>query len=226
MICLRDFLDAPKCTTHQCVQFEPHFGHQNIFILLLLKIIMEFDSVINKRHSARIFKETKKPDYQDIMTAIDCAVKAPNAGNLPCLKYILVSDKKLINELAEACQQDFISKVSYIIVVCTDKKFLEKSYYERADMYTRQQAGAAIENFLLKIVDLGLASCWVGAFSDETVRRILTIPDDIQIEALLPIGYEIEKTEKKMKPSLQSTMYYDGWGITKRTMTPRKMPET
>jgi len=158
------------------------------------------------------------------MEAIDAASKIPLAGNLPCLKYILVSDKKLINELAEACQQDFISKVSYIVVVCTDRKFLEKSYYERADMYSRQQSGAAIENFLLKITDLELASCWIGAFSDETVRRVLKIPDNIQVEALLPVGYEVEKTEKKSRPTLESTMYYDGWGITKRTMTPKPMP--
>jgi nitroreductase len=185
---------------------------------------MEFDKVLNKRHSARRFKEIKKPDYQKVMEAIDASSKAPLAGNLPCLKYILVSDKKLIKELAEACQQEFIEKVHYIVVVCTDKKFLEKSYYERAEMYIRQEAGAAIENFLLKIVDLGLASCWVGAFSDETIKRILKIPDNIQIEALLPVGYEFEGTEKKSRPNLESTMYYDGWGFTKRDMTRQPMP--
>jgi nitroreductase len=186
---------------------------------------MEFDSVINQRHSTRKFKETKKPDYGKIMEAIDTASKIPLAGNLPCLKYILVSDKKLINELTEACQQDFVSQVSYVIVVCTDRKFLEKNYYERAEMYARHEAGAAIENFLLKITDLGLDSCWIGAFSDETVKRILKIPDNIQVEAILPVGYSAEKTEKRTRPTLESTMYYNGWGITKRTITPKPMPE-
>jgi len=186
---------------------------------------MEFDKVLDNRHSARKFKETKKPDYGKIMEAIDAASKIPLAGNLPCLKYILVSDEKLITELAEACQQDFISQVSYVVVVCTDRKFLEKSYYERAEMYARHEAGAAIENFLLKITDLGLASCWIGAFSDETVRRILKIPDNIQVEAILPVGYSTEKTEKKTRPTLESTMYYDGWGFTRRTITPKPMPE-
>jgi len=185
---------------------------------------MEFDKVLNKRYSAKRFKETKKPDYQKVMEAIDAASKAPLAGNLPCLKYILVSDKKMIAELAEACQQEFIKKVHYIVVVCTDKKLLVKSYYERADMYTRQEAGAAIENFLLRITDLELSSCWIGAFSDETVKRILKIPDNIQLEALLPVGYGVEKTEQKIKPNLDSIMYFDGWGVTKLNMTPKPMP--
>jgi len=185
---------------------------------------MELDKVLNKRHSARRFKETKKPDYRKVMEAINAASKIPLAGNLPCLKYILVSDKSLIRELAEACQQEFISKVHYLVVVCTDRKFLEKSYYKRAEMYAQHETGAAIENFLLKITDLELASCWIGAFSDETVKRILKIPDNIHVEALLPVGYEIEKTEKKSKPTLESTMYFNGWGFAKRDMTPELTP--
>jgi len=185
---------------------------------------MKFDDVINKRHSARKFRETKIPDIKKVMEAIDAASKIPLAGNLPCLKYVLVTDRKLINDLAEACQQEFITNVHYLVVVCTDRKFLEKSYYERAEMYARHEAGAAIENFLLKITDLELASCWVGAFSDETVKRILKIPEDIQIEALLPVGYEIEKSGKKSKPLLESTMYFNGWGFAKMNLTPKSMP--
>ncbi|MCK4721500.1 nitroreductase family protein, partial [bacterium] len=55
---------------------------------------------------------------------------------------------------------------SYIIVVCSDITQLKRSYGSRAEMYGRQQAGAVIENILLKVTDLKLASCWVGAFDE------------------------------------------------------------
>ena len=140
-------------------------------------IIMEFDEVVNQRRSIRNFKEAKKPPLGKVMKAIESASKSPLAGNLPALKYILVTDKGKIQELAQAAQQSFISKVSYIIVVCSDKKFLEEYFADRADSYAKQQAGAAIENFLLKVTDMDLASCWIGAFSTETVKRILKIPE-------------------------------------------------
>jgi nitroreductase len=78
-------------------------------------------------------------------------------------------------------------------------------------MYSKQQVGASIENMLLKVTDLGLASCWVGAFSDETVKRILEIPEDIGVEAMLPIGYELGNTKQKQKPELDRILFFDKW---------------
>ncbi len=172
---------------------------------------MELDKVIAERHSVRNFKENKKPPYTKIIKAIEAASLSPLAGNLPSVEYILVSDKDKILELAQAAQQDFIAKLSYVVVICTDKKQLEKSYYKRADKYANQQAGAVIENFLLKITDMGMSSCWVGAFADDMVKRILKIPDEIQVDALLPIGYEMPTSikTKQRKPDFENSLYFD-----------------
>jgi nitroreductase len=184
---------------------------------------MDLDQTINERHCVNNFKETKKPNYKDVIKAIEAASKAPAAGNLPAIKYILVSDKDKIQELAQAAQQSFIGKAHYVIAVTVDKSFLEKYYYDRADHYAHQQAGASIENFLLKITDLGLASCWIGAFSDETVKRILKIPKDIDIVSLLPIGYELSDIKpKKMKPDLNTIVFFDKY--KNKNMKPERKP--
>jgi len=171
---------------------------------------MDLDKAIQTRHCVREFKKTKKPDPKKIIKAIEAASKAPLAGNLPSVRYILVTDEKKIKELAEASQQDFIADTHALVVICTDKKQLEKNYYDRAIKYAHHQAGAVIENFLLKITDMGLASCWVGAFADDMVKRILTIPDEIDVDAILPVGYEMP-TQKptKRKPDFQYALYFD-----------------
>jgi len=173
---------------------------------------MDLDKAIDSRESVREFKKTKHPDYKQILEAINAALKAPIAGNLPSIKFILVTEQDKIKELANAAQQKFIADTSFVVVVCSDKKFLEKYYYDKSERYMQQQAGAAIENFLLKIVDQGLASCWIGAFSDETVRHTLKIPDNIDIEAILPIGYE-QKIHNKLKhpkrQDLEKVTYYN-----------------
>lgn len=184
---------------------------------------MEFDKVIKLRHSVRNFKKGKKPSYEEVISAIDCARQGPLAGNQPALKYILVTEKEKIKELASASQQDFIESVDYCIVVCSDKKFLKKSYYERGDVYARQEAGAAIVTILLKLTELGLASCWVGTFADEIVKRILKIPQEIDVEAILPVGYEIGKYEKKFKPTLDSMMFFNGYGSSYNSMSINKI---
>jgi len=173
---------------------------------------MELDKAIDARHSAKNFKEKIKPNYRDIIEAIEAGTKSPLAGNIPSIKFILVSDKNKITKLAEYAEQDIIAKAHYVVVVCTDKTRLEKYYFERASTYSRQQAGAAIENFLLKIEDLGLATTWIGAFAEDLVQKELKIPKNIDVEAMFPIGYELDKNPKKrIKPDLAKVLYYDKW---------------
>jgi len=190
------------------------FSYNNIFISLFPNENMKFDDVIEKRRSVRRFS-SKKPKWQDIVEAIDAANKCPLAGNIYALRFILVDDKAKIRELAEASQQDFFENVDYAVVILSDKTSLIKSYDERAEMYARQQAGAAVENFLLKITEMGMASCWVGAFVDEEVKRVLEVPepsDNIQVEAILPVGFEMpgHKVEKR-KMSLDSCLWFNKW---------------
>lgn len=172
---------------------------------------MDLDKVIKERHCVRNFKTTKKPSYKDVIMAIDAATKAPMAGNIYATKYILVQDKEKIKALTIAAQQDFIEQVDFLIVVCTDKKDLTRNYYERGSIYARQQAGAAIEHLFLKLTDLGLSTCWIGAFADDTVKRILKIPDNIDVEAMLPVGYSLEKGKQETKPDLDRVLFFDEW---------------
>ncbi len=184
---------------------------------------MDVDKAIKERHSVHSFKKEKKPAYQDVIEAIDASKRAPLAGNVHAIRYVLVQDKEKIKQLATAAQQNFLEDVAYLLVVCTDRKDLDKLYYERGKMYGHQQAGAAIENLMLKLVDLGLATCWIGAFSDETVRRVLGIPDNITVEAILPIGYELGKSKQKSKPELDMILFFDTW--KNKFMKPRRFVE-
>ena len=76
--------------------------------------------------------------------------------------FVRSKNKEKIEKLAEASQQDFVSDAEFVVVVCTKMDELRMAYKDTAEMYARQQAGAAIENFLLKITDMELGSCWVG----------------------------------------------------------------
>lgn len=171
---------------------------------------MDLDKAIKSRFSCKHFK-TKTPDWKKIIHAVDAASKSPLAGNIPALKFIVVNDEEKIRELGNASTQSFVGKAKYIVVVCSDDKKLVRSYEQRGKRYSRQQAGAAIENFLLKITDLGLGSCWIGAFVDEQVKRVLHIPEEIEVEALLPVGYPMKKMNQNFKPSLDEVMFFNKW---------------
>ena len=182
---------------------------------------MEFNKVIQERHSVRKFK-AKEPDWRDIIEAIDSARYAPMAGNNFSLKFILVNEKEKLKRLAEATQQPFVEDVKYILVVCTVPSRTTLAYEERAQRYLPQQAGAAIQNILLKITDMGLSTCWVGHFVDTIVKETLSISEDVTVEALLPIGYEFKKlTTRKAKIDMDNILYFNKYK-NKRLVPPRK----
>lgn len=172
---------------------------------------MDFDKVIKTRASIRNYSN-KEVKYDKIIDAVESASLAPSPGNLQILKFIIIEDKETIEKMSRACQQEFISSAPVVIVVCSDSKNVERMYDKRAERYIKQTAGASIENFLLKITDMKLASCWIGAFSDITIKNLLKIPDNIEIEAVLPIAYPLHKAKQKPKPNLGNMVYFDEYG--------------
>ena len=170
---------------------------------------MEINKAIQTRRSVRKFN-SKKPGWRDVIECVDAMRYAPMAGNNFSLKIILITEKEKIEKLANYAQQSFISETKYVVVVCSNPKRTQNLFKEKAEIYLRQQAGAAIQNFLLKIHEKGLATCWIGHFMEDKVKNLLKIPDDLNVEAFFPIGYEYKKPlTRKAKIDLDSVIYFD-----------------
>lgn len=55
-------------------------------------------------------------------------------------------------------------------------------------MYAVCDCAAAVENMLLAATDLGLGSCWIGAFDEKRLKEKLET--ESKPIAIIPIGYE------------------------------------
>tara|TARA_Y100000310_G_scaffold43583_1_gene40668 strand:- start:787 stop:1365 length:579 start_codon:yes stop_codon:yes gene_type:complete len=176
---------------------------------------MQLKDAIKTRKSVKKFMD-KKPNWRKIIKAIDSVRFAPTAGNQFTMKFILIKEKQKITQLAEAAQQGFIKQAPFVVVVVSNNSILERSYGDRGEMYTRQQAGAAIENFLLALNEQKLATSWVGHFVEAQVKRVLEIPDtnEFTVEAIFPIGQETKamaQGQEKVRPDLENLLYFDTW---------------
>ncbi len=174
---------------------------------------MELEEAIKKRKSVRNFS-VKKPSWRDIIQAIDYARFAPMAGNIYSVKFIFVSDREKIDKIAEACQQEFVGKVHYLVVVVSDRENVKKNYDFYDKQFGAQQSGAAIQNFLLGITEKGLSTCWVGFFVEDQIKRTLSIPEKMCVEAVFPIGIEHQfmKGRSKTKIDLDSILFFNKYG--------------
>jgi len=66
------------------------------------------------------------------------------------------------------------------------------------------------------LTDLGINSCWVGAFDYEIMKEILKIPQNIHIEAIIPVGYEKGKAKRERKQELETAIRWEDYKTLKR----------
>jgi nitroreductase len=166
---------------------------------------MEVFEAILKRRSVRDFekREIPKEKIEKLKTAL---IWAPSAGNLQARKFYFVFNEQIKKKLAKAAlNQNFIAKAPLVIVGCCD---LEKiSWYgERGkNLYTICDVSAAIENLMLVATSEGLGTCWVGAFDEKEVSKILNLPKNERPIAIVPVGFPKEvpsPPERELKENL------------------------
>jgi nitroreductase len=55
---------------------------------------------------------------------------------------------------------------------------------------------------ILQAYELGLGTCWIGAFSEEEAKKILSVPDNVRVVAMTPLGYPNQPSSRKFRKSL------------------------
>jgi nitroreductase len=70
----------------------------------------------------------------------------------------------------------------------------------------------AIDHMTLAAVAMGLGTCWVGAFYEERVKAILSIPSEIRVVELLTLGYPKEEpSAPKDRLPLKEIAFWERW---------------
>lgn len=177
---------------------------------------MDFNHVVRIRKSVRKFKN-KGVDFRNVLHAIDIANQGPFPQNHNHFKFIIIEDPKKIGKLAELSDQIWIATAPMVVVLCSDDSTIEGVYGTRGRIYSRQSAGATIYSFILKLADLGIGSCWVGSYDDGEVKKFLSVPENLQIEAIIPLGFSEDSSKKSHKKNLEGTIFWEKWGSTRRS---------
>ncbi len=173
---------------------------------------MEFKEVAQRRRSVRSYTGEKIPK-EDIKEIIRIGHMAPSAGNRQARDFIIVQDEEEKEKLVEnAYGQSFIGDAPWVIVICANKERSAERYGERGrELYSIQDATAAVENMLLAVVDMGYSSCWIGAFDESKVADQLNIPEGVRPVALLTIAHSAQKPKEPEKINAEELTHYGRW---------------
>jgi nitroreductase len=59
---------------------------------------------------------------------------------------------------------------------------------------------------------LGYGTCWIGAFNEEKVKKILKIPENLEVIALLPIGISKEHPPPSPRKAFTEIFFRESFG--------------
>jgi len=170
---------------------------------------LDLVEAIKNRRSIRSFKGDVVSE-EDIYKLLEAASYAPTAGNVQPWIFIVVKNIKTKKNLAvSALNQLWMTEAPVVIVVCANLARAKRFYGERGrDLYSIQDTAAAAQNILLTAVSLGLGGCWVGAFSEARVAKILDLSLELRPLALIPVGYPNEEPQPSSRFKLEEAVSY------------------
>ncbi len=152
---------------------------------------MDFWQVLKNRHCVRKFSSEEVAE-EDIEKLLAAAKMGPTAGNMQDWRFQVVKNKETKKKLAAAAlEQNFIAQAPVVLVISSDLKVAQRHYAERGlELYSIQDVAIAAEHIFLAAIEMGLATCWVGAFTEEEVKEILDLPAQERPMVIMPVGYE------------------------------------
>lgn len=145
-----------------------------------------FDDVVRSRHAVRHYQNKCVP-REDILEILEAGRYAPSAKNQQNWRFTVIENEDLRGQMAEACNQTaMIGKVPTIVVAWANDDKLMMCGQSTASV----NVSIALTFMMLKATELGLGTCWWGAFDPEKVKAILGLPAEAVVVAVMPMGYE------------------------------------
>jgi nitroreductase len=167
---------------------------------------MELKDAIRRRESVREYLDKAVPE-SSLRNVLEAARLAPSAANRQPIKLVVVREAKRRQELAQAANnQAFVGEAPVVIAAVAPSTPQMMPCGVPGDPV---DAGIMVDHLTLAAVDEGLSTCWIGAFSQERVRKILGIPKTSLVIVLLPLGYPRKQRGTKLRKPLEEIVCYE-----------------
>ncbi len=170
---------------------------------------MEFFDVVQSRHSIRSFVD-KPVEPEKLRQLLEAVNRAPSAGNLQAYEIFVVRNPEQRAALARASLgQGYVASAPVALVFCANPTRSATRYGDRGvRLYAIQDATIACTYAMLAATALGMASVWIGAFSDQQVWQAIGSPEGLEPIAILSVGYAAEQREPSRRRPLDTIAHY------------------
>ncbi|MFC2033881.1 nitroreductase family protein [Chloroflexota bacterium] len=169
---------------------------------------MGFLELTKKRYSVRAYKSIPVED-EKLQQILEAARLAPTAANRQPFQLIVVHTKGKEDKLKRIYHASWFVQAPVLICACG----IPSQSWVRKDgrSYCYVDVAIVMDHLTLAAADLGLGTCWIGAFDSVAARQVLGIPDDIEPIVVTPLGYPDAEPKPKERKSIDELVRYEHW---------------
>jgi nitroreductase len=169
---------------------------------------MDAIEAILSRRSIRKYQKKAVPKKL-LDELLNAAMNAPSAGNEQPWHFVVIKDRKVLDEVPNRHPHaDAVKGAPAAIVVCADPLAgREKDWWV-------QDCSAATENILIAAQAKGLGAVWLGVYPKkdrvEGLKALLALPQDVIPFSIIPLGYPAEEKPRESRYQA-SRIHHDRW---------------
>ena len=169
---------------------------------------MNFADLIRARQSVRAYKPAPVEE-EKLQQVLEAARLAPTAANHQPFQVIVIHTAGREQELGRIYGARFFGQAPLVLAVVG----LPKKAWTRSDgkNYSDVDVAIVMDHIVLAATDLGLGTCWIGAFNPAAARTVLGLPDDAEPIAFTPLGYPADEPRPKKRQPLAELVRYERW---------------
>lgn len=166
---------------------------------------MSYFDLIEQRHSVRSYK-SDPVEEEKLNKILEAARLAPTACNAQPFKVVVIYTKDHEEQLKKIYGREFFVQAPVVLGIFS----APKKGWSRSDgkNYTDVDAAIVADHIVLAATELGLGTCWIGAFDAAAAREIIGLGEGYEPVTFIPIGYTDNNEFKKNRKALEDLVVY------------------
>jgi nitroreductase len=169
---------------------------------------VETIDAIKGRRSVRKYTDRKIPK-EKLEQIMEAAVWSPSASNAQAWEFIIAENSDDIKKI-KTFSPGIFGNPAAMIIVCRDlKRAYELCGELGRDILSLMDISMACQNIMLAAYDLGIGSCAVRSFGIGAVKKLYDLPEHINPELLITLGYPEEAPKPPKRREVSEVVH---WG--------------
>lgn len=167
---------------------------------------MEFSELIEKRYSVRGYK-SDPVEKEKLEKVLNAGIIAPTGVNAQAFKIYAIDTEKNKEGLQKIYPQPWFVEAPLVLCLAMDKSKCWTRQWDGKNI-SDIDAGIVMDHIILRATDLGLGTCFVGAFKKYATQKFLELDEEYEPVLFTPLGYPNDDGRNTPKKSIEELVVY------------------